>query len=157
MVVEKVRELCKICMDNEKIEEALRKKIENNNYKSTLEKTLKEANEKKIRLEKNLERLYEDRLNDVITVEMYKSMSTKQNEGLLKLKNEIKSLEDKLSEFVKEEKDIFSFDYKEIINDFLKLKNPTKEIMSKIIDKIEIHEDKKVDIYYRIKAFEKLK
>ena len=101
--------------------------------------------------------MYEDRLNDVITVEMYKSMSAKQNEGLLKLKNEIKSLEDKLSEFVKEEKEIFSFDYKEIINDFLKLKNPTKEIMSKIIDRIEIHEDKKVDIYYRIKAFEKLK
>ena len=71
--------------------------------------------------------------------------------------DQIKSLEDKLSEFVKEEKEIFSFDYKEIINDFLKLKNPTKEIMSKIIDRIEIHEDKKVAIYYRIKAFEKLK
>lgn len=29
--------------------------------------------------------------------------------------------------------------------------------MAKIIDRIEIHEDKKVDIYYRIKAFERLK
>lgn len=157
MVVEKVRELCKLCMDDEKIEDALRKKIENNNYKETLEKTLKEANDKKNKIERNLERLYEDRLNDIITVEMFKSMSDKQNEGLNKIKKEIKSLEDKLGEFQKEEKEIFSFDYKRIINDFLKLENPTKEIMSKIIDKIEIHEDKKVDIYYRIKAFEKLK
>ena len=84
-------------------------------------------------------------------------MSEKQNDGLKKIKSEIKSLEDKLGEFENEEKEMFSFDYKQIINDFLKLENPTKEIMSKIIDRIEIHEDKKVDIYYRIKAFEKLK
>lgn len=157
MIIEKVRELCKICMDDEKIEQALKQKIEENNYKGTLEKTLKEANNKKAKIEKNLERLYEDRLNDIITVEMYKSMSEKQNEGLKKIKNEIESLENKLGEYAKEEKEIFSFDYKQIVNDFLKLKNPTKEIMSKIIDRIEIHEDKKVDIYYRIKAFERLK
>ena len=88
---------------------------------------------------------------------MFKTMSDKQNEGLKKVKVEVKSLEEKLEEFSKEEKEMFSFDYKQIINDFLKLENPTKEIMSKIIDRIEIHEDKKVDIYYRIKAFEKLK
>jgi site-specific DNA recombinase len=157
MVVEKVRELCKLCMDDEKIEQALKQKVENNNYKATLEKTLKEANDKKTKIESNLERLYEDRLNDIITVEMYKSMSEKQNDGLKKIKTEIESLENKLGEFTKEEKEIFSFDYKQIINDFLKLEHPTKEIMSKIIDRIEIHEDKKVDIYYRIKAFEKLK
>ena len=157
MVIEKVRELCKVCMDDEKIEDALRQKVENNNYKATLEKTLKEANDKKTKIEKNLERLYEDRLNDVITLEMFKSMSEKQNDGLKKVKDEVKSLENKLGEFAKEEKEIFSFDYRQIINDFLKLENPTKEIMSKIIDRIDIHEDKSVDIYYRIKAFEKLK
>ena len=152
-----MRELCKVCMDDEKIEDALRQKVENNNYKATLEKTLKEANDKKTKIEKNLERLYEDRLNDVITLEMFKSMSEKQNDGLKKVKDEVKSLENKLGEFAKEEKEIFSFDYRQIINDFLKLENPTKEIMSKIIDRIDIHEDKSVDIYYRIKAFEKLK
>lgn len=157
MVVEKVRELCKICMDNDKIEQALKQKIENNNYKETLEKTLKDSKDKKNKIEKNLERLYEDRLNDIITVEMYKTMSEKQSEGLNRIKKEVATLENKLGEFAKEEKEIFSFDYKQLINDFLKLKNPTNEIMTKIIDRIEIHEDKKVDIYYRIKAFEKLK
>ncbi len=157
MVVEQVRELCKLCMDDEKLEKALKEKVENNNYKATLEKTLKDANDKKAKIENNLERLYEDRLNDIITVEMFKNMSDKQNEGLDKIKKEIRSLEDKLGEFKKEEDEMFSFDYRKIINDFLTLKNPTKEIMSKIIEKIEIHQDKKVDIYYRIKAFEKLK
>ena len=157
MVVEKVRELCKICMDDEKIEEALRKKIENNNYKETLQKALKDANDKKNKIEKNLEKVYEDRLNDIITAEMFKNISEKQNETLGKIKVEINSLEDKLGEFSKEEKEIFSFDYRQIINDFLQLEKPTQEIMSKIIDRIEIHEDKSVDIYYRIKAFEKLK
>lgn len=157
MILEKVRELCKICMDDEQLEEALKKKVENNNYKEALQKNLKDAIEKKNKIENNLERLYEDRLNDIITVEMFKTMSDKQNEGLKKVKVEVKSLEEKLEEFSKEEKEMFSFDYKQIINDFLKLENPTKEIMSKIIDRIEIHEDKKVDIYYRIKAFEKLK
>ena len=157
MVVEKVRDLCKLCMDDMKIEEALKQKVENNNYKQTIEKSLKDANDKRTKMEKNLEKLYEDRLNDIITVDMFKSLSEKYNDGLSKIKIEIKSLEDKMQEFVQEEKEIFSFNYKQIINDFLKLENPTKEIMSKIIDRIEIHEDKKVDIYYRIKAFEKLK
>lgn len=157
MVVEKVRELCKICMDDEKIEEALKKKVENNQYKETLQRTLNEANEKREKLEKNLEKVYDDRLNDIITAEMFKNISEKQNENLLRIKNEITSLEEKIEDLSIDEKKIFSFDYKQIINDFLKLEKPTKEIMSKIIDRIEIHEDKKVDIYYRIKAFEKLK
>lgn len=157
MVIEKVRELCRICMNNESIEKALKEKVQNNNYKTTIEKSLKEANDKRQKLQMNLERLYEDRLNDIITVDMYKKMTEKQNEGIKSINKEIKSLEEKLNEFTKEEKEIFSFDYNQIINDFLQLKTPTKEIMSKIIDRIEIHEDKKVDIYYRIKAFEKLK
>lgn len=157
MVIEKVREMCKICMDDEKIEKALRKKIENNQYKETLQNALNEANNKKEKLEKKLERMYEDRLNDIITAEMYKNIAEKQSENLKKINEEIKSLDEKLEEFSIDEKKIFSFDYKQIINDFLKLEKPTKEIMSKIIDRIEIHEDKKVDIYYRIKAFEKLK
>ena len=144
-------------MNNESIEKALKEKVQNNNYKTTIEKSLKEANDKRQKLQMNLERLYEDRLNDIITVDMYKKMTEKQNEGIKSINKEIKSLEEKLNEFTKEEKEIFSFDYNQIINDFLQLKTPTKEIMSKIIDRIEIHEDKKVDIYYRIKAFEKLK
>ncbi len=157
MVVEKVRELCKLCMDDQKLEEELKKKVENNNYRETLENNYEKAKEAKMKIENNLERLYEDRLNDIITVEIYKNISEKQNEGLKKLEIEIKSLEEKLSLYKKEEKELFSFDYKEIINDFLKLKTPTKEIMAKIIDRIEIHENKNVDIYYRIKAFEKIK
>ena len=157
MVVEKVRELCKICMNDKNLEEALKEKVENNDFRETLQKTLKDAEDKKIKLEKNLEKIYEDRLNDIITAEMYKSMSEKQNENLKKIKEEVKSIQEKLDEYIRDEKEIFSFDYKQIINDFLQLEKPTKEIMSKIIDRIEIHEDKKVDIYYRIKAFEKLK
>lgn len=157
MVVEKVRELCQICKDDNKIEEALKKKTESNNYKATIEKTLKDSNDKKLKIEKNLERLYEDRLNDIITVDMFKTMSEKQKSGLEKVEKEINTLESKLKEFEQEEKEIFSFDYKEIINCFLKLEKPTNAIMSQIIDRIEIHEDKTVDIYYRIKAFEKLK
>ena len=38
-----------------------------------------------------------------------------------------------------------------IINSFLNMENPTKEMIHKIIDRIYITNDKRVEIHYKIK------
>ena len=42
------------------------------------------------------------------------------------------------------------------IEEFLKIKNPTKEIIREFIEKIEIHSDKQVDIYFNFKPLQEL-
>lgn len=40
---------------------------------------------------------------------------------------------------------------KKLINDFLKLEKPTQKIMKVLINRIEIHQDKQVDIIFNFK------
>ena len=40
---------------------------------------------------------------------------------------------------------------KKIIKEFLELKEPTPEIMKVIINRIEIHQDKQVDLFFNFK------
>lgn len=40
---------------------------------------------------------------------------------------------------------------KKLVKEFLKLKEPTPEMMKVIINRIEIHKDKQVDLYFNFK------
>ena len=42
---------------------------------------------------------------------------------------------------------------KKIVKQFLSLKEPTPEVMKVIINRIEIHQDKQVDLYFNFKQF----
>ena len=43
-------------------------------------------------------------------------------------------------------------DYESVINDYLSLKKPNRKILSNLIDKIVIDENKNIEIMYKIKA-----
>ena len=66
---------------------------------------------------------------------------------LEQLQNEISSINDESSCYV---------EYLDIIKSFLDMKNPTREIMNRLIDKIYVTKDKKLEIHYRIKKSEVL-
>ena len=40
---------------------------------------------------------------------------------------------------------------KKLVKEFLKLKEPTPEVMKVIVNRIEIHQDKQVDLYFNFK------
>lgn len=46
---------------------------------------------------------------------------------------------------------------KNIVKEFLSLKNPTPEVMRVIINRIEIHQDKQIDIKFNFKRLNELK
>ena len=109
------------------------------------------------RLENSIESLtrkidvcYNDKLEGNITLEMYKRIYNN-------LTLEISEINKKKSEY---EKILFDFEnnqftndnyYLDKIKDFLKMKNPSRALLSLLIDKIEIDENKNVDIYYKFK------
>ena len=43
-------------------------------------------------------------------------------------------------------------DYTNIINDYLEFKTPTRQLLASLIDKIEIDENKNVDIHLKVKS-----
>ena len=108
-----------------------------------LENSIESANRK-------IDVCYNDKLEGNITLEMYKR--TYNNLTL-----EISELKKKKNEY---EKLLFDFENNQMTNDtyyldkikeFLKMKNPSRVLISSLIDRIEIDEEKNVDIYYKFK------
>ena len=95
----------------------------------------------------NIDKMYVDKLNEKISEEMYERL-------FVKLKDEIKQKE---MEYIglKNEQENNSDDNIENINklvsEFLKLEKPTPEIMKVLINRIQIHQDKQVDIIFNFK------
>ena len=97
--------------------------------------------------------MYVDKLNNKISEEMYERLFEK-------LKNEIKQKENEYIEIKKQKEDSKQDDtekIKSVIQEFLSLNRPSPEIMKVIINRIEIHQDKQVDLYFNFKQLNNLK
>ena len=112
-------------------------------------KKIEELNYKIETLKRKQDFLYDDKFKNIINIETYTRLfnTTEEeiktiNKKLEILKNEISSIEEDSNGYV---------EYLEIINKFLNMENPTKEIINKLIDTIYVTKDKKLEIYYRIK------
>ena len=91
--------------------------------------------------------MYIDKLNGKISEEMYNRVFDKMKNELTQKKQEYFNLKN-LKEKNKSE-DIENI--KKVIKEFLKLEKPTPEIMKIIINRIEIHQDKQIDIVFNFK------
>ena len=127
--------------------------IKNNRTKQDYGKMLKQKQIEINLIKDNIDQMYVDKLNNKISEEMYERLFDK-------LINEVKQKEKEYDELKMQKEDNRQDDRKEIekiIKEFLKLEKPTPEIMKVIINKIEIHQDKQVDIYFNFKKLNDLK
>ncbi len=93
--------------------------------------------------------IYEDKIKEIISEEQYLRFIQKKQECL-----EIEKY--KLEQYQKELETIeqniqIEPDYTKIINEFLSLKNPSKLLITELIDSIYLQEDGTIHIYYKIK------
>ena len=101
----------------------------------------------------NIDQMYIDKLNNKISEEMYERL-------LKKFGDEIKQKEKEYME-IKQQKEVSKQDntekIKRVVQEFLSLSKPTSEIMKVIINRIEIHQDKQLDLYFNFKQLNNLK
>ncbi len=95
-----------------------------------------------------LEKAYMDRLNDIITKEVYKKISAKLELDKQILIKEIEILEkNRLNNA-----NLNKLDVTKIVSEYFKDREDKKRnLLIKIIDKIEIHQDKTIDLYFKLK------
>lgn len=97
--------------------------------------------------------MYVDKLNNKISEEMYERL-------LEKFRDEIRQKEDEYIEIKQQKEDAKQDDtekIKSVVQDYLSLSKPTSEIMKVIVNRIEIHQDKQVDLYFNFKQLNNLK
>ena len=79
---------------------------------------------------------------------------------LIKFGDEIKQKEKEYMEIKQQKEESKQYDtekIKSVVHDFLSLNKPTSEIMKVIINRIEIHQNKQVDLYFNFKQLNNLK
>ena len=149
-VLNEIRNMCKKCVNKKKFENILK----NNNKKA---KMLEELNKKITKAnciitnnEEAIKRIYKDRAKGHVDLETYKQVYNE----LIAETNENKDL---IKELEKHKKSLLNnklydnYNYTEIVEEYLSMKKPNKIVLSHIIDKITMDQNKNIDIYYKIK------
>lgn len=153
-MLEILRQVCREYKNKKKLEEIAKqtksKQVQEFDLKKQID-SFKQNIEKETR---KLEVMYEDRLAGIISLEEYMKNANRIKEIVKSYEQSIKGFEQELSGENKVDKNKSRLD--NLVEEFLKIKNPTKEIIREFIEKIEIHSDKQVDIYFNFKPLQEL-
>lgn len=93
-----------------------------------------------------LDKIYIEKVEGKITEEMYNRVNSSLGEEINNKKKEIVEMENKISNSLHKK-----FTYEECKNkiiNFIDVEKPTREMILKLINKIEIHNNKHIDIYF---------
>lgn len=149
-----LKEICKEYSGKKRLEEIAKKSKSKEDKKLDLKNRLKTYEAQIQKETRKLELLYEDRLSEIITVDSYV-------ENANRIKTQVKEYQERIKEIEKElsgEENSKSKDEKlnNLVDEFLDMEKPNKEIIREFIERIEIHSDKQVDIYFNFKPLQKL-
>ncbi len=151
-ILEIVRQVCKIYANRTMLEETYKKvKDKSIDLMTSVKKQIEKIDIKIADINKNLDSLYNDKLNGILTDIDFTRISTTFVNQRDKLTNEKSELMDRFQSLqgqqsIKNKNDEEQMN--KIINDFLEMKEIDKSCLFRIIDKIEIDKDKNVFISF---------
>lgn len=149
-VLEVIRNICKMYLDEKTFIEVY-KKYKNNyiNLMDEYQKKLNEIENKAQNINSNIDKMYMDKLNGIISTDDYMrfyNMFSEEKKDLLEkqfeLKQKIRTIKEKKEENIDESK------VKQIINEFLNMKEVDKVLLYRLINYIEIDTDKNIYIHF---------
>lgn len=151
-ILEIVKQVCRIYANREMLEETYKKiKDKSMDLVASVKKQIEIIDIKIADINKNLDSLYNDKLNGILTDIDFTRISTRFVNERDKLTNEKSELMDRfqalhVQQTIKNKNDEEQMN--KIINEFLEMKEVEKSCLFRLIDKIEIDKDKNVFISF---------
>ena len=152
-MLEVLKEVCKEYTNKKKLEEIAKQTKTSGAKEFDINKQIelfKQTIEKETR---KLEVMYDDRLAGIISLDEYMKNAKRIKEIVKGYEENIRDLEKELAGENTKNKET---KLDNLIEEFLQMEKPTKEIIREFIEKIEIHSDKQVDIYFNFKPLQDL-
>ena len=153
-MLEVLREVCKEYTNTKKLEEIAKQSKSKQSEELCIKKKIdsfKETIEKETR---KLEVMYDDRLAGIITLDEYMKNANRIKECVKGYEQSIKELEQELSGENDKTKSESRLD--NLIEEFRNMEDKKIDKIREFIEKIEIHSDKPVDIYFNFKPLQAL-
>ena len=157
-VLKQLDSICKKFIKLVDFEKATKQgKNEKSNLENELIRKINKLESDIAKIDKQIEKVYMDRLDEVITVDTYQKISAKfetTKESLISALDEAKLT---YSNYKEDNNDEAILSAKELSKKYIKnRKKLDRDLLLQIVDRIEIHEDKSLDLYLRIKPLEQV-
>ena len=142
-IINNLRRVCLKYLDKTKVKDSVINNYNNKNKDNSL-KEIEILSKDINQINDNLDNIYIDKLNKKINEDQFNRVKSKLelelNRKITRL-NEIKDLSVSEVNEDKNKKKIENY-----INKFLSMKNPNRELIVNLIDRIDIYEDKRIDV-----------
>lgn len=123
-----------------------------NTYGDTLIKKINKLEIDVKEVDLKIEKIYMDRLDDIISADTYKKMSEKLESKKQELINEKQELQKSYDEYMEDNSIDKLIETTKVVKEYLKARKTEKrDLILKIVDRIEIHQDKTIDVYFKLK------
>ena len=153
LVLAEIKKMCKEYVDGNSFSNKLEKARKKNDIKIKKEKEINVLEKKIITNNLYIDKIYEDKLNGNIDMEMFNRLTIKYKDEIVcwenqrdELKEELKNID--IEDYNKEKEEILKK-----INEYLTLEKPSRNLLVNLIDKILISEDKTIEIHYKFKLY----
>jgi len=147
-MLEVLREVCKEYTNTKKLEEIAKQTKTKQCKEFDIKKQIESFKQTIDNETRKLEVMYDDRLAGIITLEEYMKNANRIKELVRGYEQNIKELE--------QSSNLVGIISCNLIEEFLNMEKPKKEIIREFIEKIEIHSDKQVDIYFNFKPLQEV-
>ncbi len=148
LVLKNIKEECLHYVDSHNFVEKLKDKKQSKQLQVDLKLNIDKSNREIEKLQRQIDNVYNDKLEGVIDLEQYQRVTKSKLEAIEYEKKKLKNYEDDLNSILK--KNIIEPDYSKIVKEFLSLKKPNKLMLLNLIDVIYIGEDGTIDIHYKV-------
>lgn len=152
LILKEIKKMCKKYLKTNDLKNVLANSDKTKKILNELEMRLKKLETEVEFSSKKKENLYNDKLEGIIDLDMYKRMCNRITEETIIKQNEIKEIKTKIYNLKNNITDN-NKKYDKIIKEYLSMKKPSVQLLSSIINKIVIDEDKNIEIYYKFKPF----
>ena len=159
IVLDNLEDICKKYIKSINYKKITKKKLNcMNTYEDMLKSNISKCKNEVSKIDKKLETMYIDRLEDIISVDTFKLNSKKFEEKKKVIEKELSELESKYNEYKVDNSKEKKLEAEMIAKKYIKSKKKIdRSFILKLIDRIEVHEDGGLDIYYKIKPFEEIR
>ena len=129
-----------------------------NTYGTTLLQKINKFNAEIKKIDQKIEKTYMDRLDDVITVDTYQKISAKFEEQKKTMQEELIEFETTYEQYQKDNSLENIIEAKNLATEYIKNREQIgRDLILRLVDRVEIHDDKTVDLYLKIKPLEQVR
>lgn len=152
IVLKNIRDILLKYSNNEKLDSKYKSSISNMNLLDGYEKELAVIKNKIVTIDKAISELYKDRVDGIVDTDEFFDLKSELEKDRKEYLNRRNNLEILLG---KQKKDLIDEETKvKLINEFLNINTPEKEVIKILVNRIEINEDKTIKIYFNFKLNE---